>query len=162
MNSLLEKLGKFEVFVSVVAIFLMSVFVIGDVVLREVFNTGMPWMNKSAVYLMSWAGYLGVVAVASKAGHLRPQFADKLWGRNPLLFVRVQNGVMLLFNIFMIYASVSYIMDSYEFGDVNIVLKIKLWIIQLIIPYCFFSIGLRNLYFLFNPAVQLTFKREFE
>src|SRR5690606_19309951 len=124
--------------------------------------TGMPWMNKAAVYLMSWAGYLGVVAVASKAAHLRPQFADKMWGNRPELFVRIQNLVMMIFNIVMLVASVGYLQESFEFGDTNVVLKIKLWVIQLIIPYCFFSIALRNLYFLLNPAVQLTYKQEYE
>ena len=162
MKLLIDRLAKVEVFFSVVAIFLMTIFVVGDVLLREIFNTGYPWLNKSAVYLMSWAGYLGVIAVAGKAAHLRPQFADKLWAGKPHLFVIVQNLVMLLFNIFLFVAAVSYIAESYEFGDTNVVLKIKLWIIQLIIPYCFLSMGLRNIYFIFYPAEQLELKQEYE
>lgn len=160
MKKIITGMDKVEGAVAALGIFLMAFFVVMDVVLREIFNTGMPWMNKSAVYLMSWCGYLGVVAVASKAGHLRPHFADKFWSKHPKVFVRVQNSVMLLFNIFFAYVGIKYVMQSYDFGDINVVLKLPLWIIQLIIPYAFFSISLRNLFFIAYPDEQLAIKQE--
>ena len=162
MKSFLNILTKVESFIAGFFIALLSGFVIFDVLSREIFNVGHPWAQKSAVYLMIWAGFLGAALVAQKASHLRPEIADKIWGEKRLaILVRVQNIVIILFCAFFMIASISYVMESYEFGDKSVVLRISLWILQLVIPYTFFSIALRSFYYLINPAEQLKHKREF-
>jgi TRAP-type C4-dicarboxylate transport system permease small subunit len=105
--------------------------------------------------------FLGAVLVTSKAGHLRPEIGDKLWAKRPLLFIRIQNFLTLCFTVFFLYASYNYVAESYEFGDKSVALKVPLWFLQLIIPYTFFSMSLRHLYFLINPQEQLQYKREY-
>jgi len=162
MKKTLEILTKIESAVAGLFIAVLSGFVILDVFSREVMNTGFPWAQKSAVYLMIWAGFLGASLVAQKAGHLRPEIADKLWGeKRAHLFVRVQNICIIIFCLFFFKASFSYVLESYEFGDKSVVLRVGLWILQLVIPYSFLSIGFRSLYYLVNPSEQLKHKREF-
>lgn len=162
MKKFLAGLTKVEAIVAGILIGLLSFFVIGDVIAREVFTHGFPWAQKLAVVMMIWAGFLGAALVAQKAGHLRPEIADKLWGeKNILLFVRVQNLAILLFSIFFLKASGSYVLESMDFGDESVTLHVKLWVLQLVIPYTFFSIGLRNVYFIIHPKEQLEYKREF-
>lgn len=162
MKKFLEVLTKIEGMIAGVFIALLSIFVILDVFSREVLNQGLPWAQKSAVYLMIWAGFLGASLIAQKAGHLRPEIADKLWGeKRAHHFVRVQNILMIIFCIFFFKASASYVVESYEFGDKSVVLRVGLWILQLVIPYTFLSMGIRSLYYLINPAEQLKHKKEF-
>lgn len=162
MRKFLSILTKVESFIAGLFIAMLSGFVIFDVLSREIFSIGHPWAQKSAVYLMIWAGFLGAALVAQKASHLRPEIGDKIWGEKHLtLFIRVQNVFIILFCLFFFKASFDYVLESFEFGDKSVVLRISLWILQLVIPYSFLSIALRSVYFLINPSEQLKFKREF-
>lgn len=141
---------------------IMTVLVIMDVLSREIMNEGIPWAQKAAVYLMIWGGFIGAILVTEKAGHLRPEVADKLWGeKGKLIFVRVQNLVMLILSAVFSYYAFLYVQESFSFGDKSIVLQVPLWTLQLIIPYTFISMGLRNIFFLMNPDEQLKLKKEF-
>lgn len=141
---------------------LMTVLVIFDVLSREIFNKGIPWAQKSAVYLMIWGGFIGAILVAEKAAHLRPEVADKIWGeKGKLTFVRVQNFVMLIFCAIFLFYSYKYVAESFSFGDKSVVLQVPLWVLQLVIPYTFLSMSLRNIFFIFNPNEQLLLKTEF-
>ena len=162
MKKFLDILTKIEAGFAGVLIALLSLFVICDVIAREVFNKGFPWAQKSAVVFMIWAGFIGASLVAQKAGHLRPEIADKLWGeKNINLFVRIQNLTVLIFALFFLKASAEYVHESFGFGDESVTLHIKLWILQLVIPYTFLSISLRCLFYIVNPQEQLKHKREF-
>jgi TRAP-type C4-dicarboxylate transport system permease small subunit len=145
-------LTKVENGIASLFIFLLTVLVIFDVGSREIAQTGIPWAQKSAVYLMIWAGFLGAVLVTHKVEHLRPEVADKLWkGKSRIWSMRVQNFCVFIFCALMTRAGVHYVLESKEFGDENIILNMPMWILQLVIPYCFLSMSLRYLYFTFLP-----------
>lgn len=160
MISFIKLLGSIERLFATFFIGAMTLLVIFDVFSREIMNQGIPWAQKTAVYFMIWGGFLGAISISEKAGHLRPEIADKIWGKKQWLFVRMQNLVSIIFCFVFIYASIGYVSESLEFGDKSVVLKVPLWVLQLIIPYTFTSMALRNLYFLFNPARQLEIKTE--
>lgn len=160
MISLIKVLGSIERLMATIFIGLMTLLVILDVFSREILNQGIPWAQKSAVYLMIWGGFLGAIMISEKAGHLRPEVADKLWGKKQWLYIRFQNIVTIIFCFVFLYASVGYVSESIEFGDKSVVLRVPLWVLQLIIPYTFASMAIRNIYFLFNPAKQLEIKKD--
>lgn len=160
MKSFIDILGRVERILAALFMGAMTILVVFDVGSREIFNQGIPWAQKTAVYFMIWGGFLGAVMVSEKASHLRPEVADKLWSKKPELFVRIQNLITLVFCFTFTYASISYVAESLEFGDKSVVLQVPLWVLQLIIPYTFLSMGLRNLYFLFRPNEQLQIKKE--
>lgn len=155
MIKLLAILTKIESALASLFILLLSVFVIIDVAAREIFKTGVPWAQKSAVYLMIWAGFLGAVLITQKAEHLRPEIADKIWkGKLQKVYLHLQNILVLGFCLGMTYYSFLYVAESREFADKNIVLDIPMWWIQMIIPYAFASMSIRYLYFSFCPPVK--------
>ena len=160
MIAFIKILGSIERLMATIFMGAMTLLVIFDVFSREVMNQGIPWAQKSAVYLMIWGGFLGAVMISEKAGHLRPEIADKIWGKKQWLFIRFQNMLTIAFCVVFIYAYFGYVAESMEFGDKSVVLKVPLWTLQLIIPYTFTSMAIRNIYFLFNPAKQLEIKKE--
>ncbi len=160
MIGFIKVLGSIERMIATIFMGAMTLLVIFDVFSREILNQGIPWAQKSAVYLMIWGGFLGAVMISEKAGHLRPEVADALWGKKQWLFIKVQNIITILFCLFFLYASYMYVSESIKFGDKSVVLKVPIWTLQLIIPYTFASMAVRNIYFLFNPAKQLEIKKE--
>jgi TRAP-type C4-dicarboxylate transport system permease small subunit len=133
-------------------VLILTVFVILDVGARELFRTGIPWAQKGAVYMMIWAGFLGAILVAQKVEHLRPEVADKLWtGKLRPIYLRLHNLLVFGFTAAMAYYSWTYVLESREFGDRNVIIDMPMWVLQAIIPYTFFSMSFRYLYFIFSP-----------
>jgi len=152
MNQLLEILTRIERLLASTLVFILTLLVVMDVGARELYQTGIPWAQKGAVYMMIWSGFLGAILVTHKVEHLRPEIADKIW-KGPLksFYLRFHNFLVFLFTAAMAWYSVQYVIESKSFGDVNVVLGIKMWILQLIIPYTFTSMSLRYLYFIVFP-----------
>lgn len=155
MAKFLSILTKIESVIASIFVLFLTIFVIIDVTAREVFATGIPWTQKSAVYLMIWTGFLGAVLITQKAEHLRPEIADKLWkGKAAKFYLHAQNIVLLIFCVMTAYNSYLYVAESKEFADRNIILDIPMWWLQMIIPYAFTSMSIRYLYFTFYPPVK--------
>ncbi len=152
MDKILGHLTKIERVLASLMIFVLTLFMVLDVGSREIFKTGIPWAQKGAVYLMIWAGFLGAVLVTHKVEHLRPEIADKLWkGKLKPFYLRMNNLLILIFTSAMAYYSVLYVLESKEFGDRNVIIDMPMWVLQMVIPYCFLSMSLRYLYFVFCP-----------
>jgi len=152
MEKFLNLLTTIErVFASLLVVILTS-FVVLDVGARELFKVGIPWAQKGAVYMMIWAGFLGAILITQKVEHLRPEVADKLWkGKLRSFYLRFHNLLVLGFTLTMAYYSYLYVLESKEFGDRNVIIDMPMWLMQAIIPYTFFSMSLRYLYFIFFP-----------
>ncbi len=152
INRFFEVLTKIEGIFASALVAILTVFVILDVGAREIFRTGIPWAQKGAVYMMIWAGFLGAILVAQKVEHLRPEVADKLWtGKLRPVYLRLHNLLVFGFTAAMTYYSWTYVLESREFGDRNVIIDMPMWVLQAIIPYTFFSMSLRYFYFIFSP-----------
>lgn len=153
MKNIFAIMTKIESIVASLMVFVLTVFVVVDVGSRELFKTSVPWAQKSAVYLMIWAGFLGAILVTQKVEHLRPEIADKFWtGKLKPFYLRAQNFLVFCFCAGMAYYSVLYVLESKEFGDRNVIIDMPMWLLQCVIPYAFTSMSLRYLYFIFSPA----------
>ena len=152
MGKFLDHLSSLERLGASVLIFFLTAFVVIDVGAREIFQTGIPWAQKGAVYMMIWAGFLGAILVTHKIEHLRPEVADKLWkGRGKIFYLRIQNILVFLFTSLMAWYSLQYVAESREFGDRNVILDMPMWALQTIIPYTFISMSLRYSYLVLFP-----------
>lgn len=161
MNKFFDTLTKIEKAVAGTGILVLTVFIVLDVLSREIFRVGFPWAQKSSVYLMIWAGFLGAALTSEKAAHLRPEIADKLWGEKfKLVFVRVQNFLIMSFCLMLAYYSLKYVQETHEFGDMNVIINIKMWVLQIILPYTFLSMALRHLRFIIQPEVAIERKEQ--
>lgn len=152
MNKLLDILTRIERFAASILIFVLTIFVVMDVGVREIFKEGIPWAQKGAVYMMIWAGFLGAVLITQKVEHLRPEIADKFWtGKLKSFYLRANNLLVFIFTAAMAYYSYKYVMESREFADRNVIIDMPMWALQAVIPYCFISMSIRYFYFILFP-----------
>jgi len=147
--------GAIERWVAGVAMLGISSLVFADIVSRELLSHSLPWAMKSSVYLMIWVGFLGACLTSAKGGHLRPALADKLWPADlQPVYLTLQNAMQAIFCFGACYYSYLYVRESFELGDVEVVVGAPLWLLQLVMPYSFFSLGLRHLIFAGFPALR--------
>jgi C4-dicarboxylate transporter DctQ subunit len=152
MNKFLDILTRIERFAASILIFVLTIFVVMDVGVREIFKEGIPWAQKGAVYMMIWAGFLGAVLITHKVEHLRPEIADKFWtGKLKSFYLRANNLLVFIFTAAMAYYSYKYVMESREFADRNVIIDMPMWALQAVIPYCFLSMSIRYFYFILFP-----------
>jgi len=104
---------------------------------------------------MIWAGFLGSSMTTHKGLHLRPEIADKLW---PLKYHGVFNTARHLLTAAFCFGATwygyLYVFESFELADINPILNLKLWVVQIIIPLTFLSSGVRALVYALMPKLR--------
>ncbi len=155
MAAFLRILLKVESFVAAVSYALVAILLLGEIVAREVFAETIWGSQKMAVFAAIYAGFMGLTLATAANSHLRPQFADNWW---PVHLHRAVErfGDVLSCLIFwgLGLSAISYVGDSYLYGDRAAVLYNPLWWIQVVIPYALFSSGLRHFAFALQPALK--------
>lgn len=154
VKTLLNFLHRLEAGAAVVAFVGISVLLLCDVLLRELAGTSIPGAQRISVYAMICTGFLGLSIAAARGRHLRPTFADGLVPK--LLVPHVERfGSLILAATFFTFAYVAleFVIEAHEYGDIARVIEIPLWTIQVIMPYAFFSTGLRYFLQALYPAL---------
>ena len=126
-----------------------------DVLLREVGVSFILGVQRMCVYAMIQTGFLGLGLAAARGRHLRPRFADALVPKRFVPLVRRIGSFSMaaIFGYFIIFG-VKFVMEAIEYGDLARTIKIPLWIVQLVVPYAFFSTALRYLIYGIFPDLN--------
>lgn len=155
MKSFLDFITKVEKVVAAITVFSLTALIVSDIFSRELLNSGLAWAQKSAVYFMIWAGFLGASLASSHGAHLRPEIADKLWPeKSKNLFFGLQNFFIATFCIAGSYFGYNYLQESIELGDSDPILGLPLWIVQIIIPITFLLMGFKHSVYAFNKDLR--------
>ncbi len=154
-QTVLHWLRRIEVVICVTAFSAAALALIVDVLARELLGNGIFGAQRFAVWATAIAGLVGFALVTSEAGHLRPQFADK-WVPASLdpVMNRIGDLVSALICIGLGVYAVDFVLNSIRLGERGMAIPIKVWPIQLILPWMFFSSAIRHLIFATVPALK--------
>jgi len=116
----------------------MIVLAFVQVVLRNVFSFGFPWMEELLRLSVLWVGFLGASLAIRQGRHINidvfsRMLPDRLKPCLRLVVDLVMLGVCLVF----LSAAVEYIRVEKEFGDISDALGVPLWTLQIIFPFLF-------------------------
>ncbi len=152
---LLGWLKALEATVCIIAFSAAAIALVADVLGREVFGSGIFGAQRFAVWATAIAGLVGFALVTSEAGHLRPQFADRWLPRalDPWID-RIGDLVSAAICIVLGVYAVWFVQSTYQLGERALAIPIKIWPIQLALPWMFFSSALRHLAFATWPALR--------
>ncbi len=155
ISSSLIVLGKIEKVVAAICIAALTLLMVVDVGKREFVGEGIAWAQKLALYFMIWAGLLGAALTSQKGGHLRPEIADKVWPQSlhPVLKT-IEQFLVAMFCLGMGWVALEFVIESHKLGDINPVTDISLWMVQAVIPYALFSMGIRHLIYTFFTELR--------
>ena len=152
LERILGTLLRIEGTVAAIAFLAAASAILADVIGREIFGHGIWGAAKFAVFASVVAGFLGI-GLATHAGmHLRPRFAD---GWIPARFEPAMKRISALIGalLFCLLGVLSwiYVRETFAFGQRAPVLDWPLWAVQIVMPYAFFSNGLRHLIYAIRP-----------
>lgn len=154
-QKMLKALRALEAAICVIAFTAAAGALVADVLGREFFGNGIFGAQRFAVWATAIAGLIGFALVTADGGHLRPQFADK-WipERYSALTDRFADLLSAAILIGLGIYAADFVRSSFQLGEKGMAIPIKVWPIQLILPWMFFSSAIRHLAFAMWPALR--------
>jgi TRAP-type C4-dicarboxylate transport system permease small subunit len=155
LKAALTWLFRVEVVLSCGGLLLVATALISDVLAREIFGQGIFGAQKVAVYADAIAGLLAFAVVVHAGGHLRISAVDPLFPKSwhphiARLGDFISCGLCVLLGFF----AARYVLSTMRLGEKDLLFYAKLWPMQMVLPYIFFSAAIRYLSFAAFPALR--------
>jgi TRAP-type C4-dicarboxylate transport system permease small subunit len=142
------KLRKFEQITTICMIFLVVLLVLSQVISRNIFYFTFEHFDSVSRLLAFDVALLGAIFATRKNKHLNMDtFNSLIKGRAHVYLRVIVLFWSLIMTILLLALSIGLVLSAYEYGDTYLGIY-SLWIIQLILPYVFFSMFISNLHLL--------------
>lgn len=129
-------------------VFFLSIMIIlsfGQVILRNVFNEGIPWADIFLRQLVLWVGFLGASLAAREGRHISidflPNFLSPFWRAVSKIIVQGVTGVIAAF---LAWSAWKFVQFERE-GAATLFFDLPVWVFQTILPLSFGLIAVRFL-----------------
>ena len=150
-----EWLAKTESGLLIFLLFLMVFMAFGQVLLRNFFNTGIPWTDIFLRQLVLWVGFLGASLAVRERRHISidvlPHFVPARF--KPFLQIGVDTAAGLI-SLFLTVAAWKFVQFEMESPSI-LFLGLPAWIFQTILPFSFAVISIRFFLRVLDESVQL-------
>jgi TRAP-type C4-dicarboxylate transport system permease small subunit len=127
----------------------------GQILLRNLYGTGLPWADEALRLLVLWTALFGAVAASREDRHIRIDVLSRF------LPPRLRAGVALLLDLFtsavsgvLAWYSLDFVLDSHRFAD-TVLNGLPAWAFQAVLPLCFALIAWRYLVWALRRLLQL-------
>ncbi len=139
--AMLRRLAERLIDGAAIAVFVGIFFcVIGQVVLRYVFNSPMTWSEELARYLFIWCAFLGWIIASRRNGHLAMTFvAERLPARAQALLSAVIAAATIFFA--WILGSRGFRLVTNNWDIENVAVPFTLGVVYLIVPLASLAIA---------------------
>ena len=149
---------RIEEAVAAAAFILMFGIIFVEVLLREAFDKTLSGSEEIAIICSVVAGFVGFSLVTGAGTHLRATFLDALVSeRHERIIVRYSDLVSAILLMGLAIVALTYVRESYVYGDRIPILLWKLWPFQITIAYALGVSALKHLVFFLTdtrPAPQ--------
>ena len=124
-----RSIDLFEKYTITIAFAVATLLLFTNVVLRYLFDTGLPWVLETVQYLFAWVVLIGAAHGVKMGIHLGIDILiDKLPAKLRKVIVLFAVLLCILFVAIVDYQSFIYIIRIYQWGDLTQDLQIPQWI----------------------------------
>lgn len=126
----------------------------GQIVLRNVANTGIVWGDAFLRYLVLWVAMLGAMVATRQDNHISIDVVSYLLKGRPKAIVRIiTDAFTAIICGLLTYAAVKFILEEIEYKTVAFA-KFPAWILEIILPIGFSVICLRYTIYFIKHIIQ--------
>lgn len=152
----LDRIGRFlETAVLVVLFSSMMLLAVGQIVLREVFNTGFVWADELIKLMVLWLAMVGSIAASRDNRHIR---IDALSHVFPKLAIQITRVVVDLFAAFVsgliAWHAWRYLQVEIDYAD-TVLVETPAWVVHSVLPAAFLLISFRFLVLVAKQVVAI-------
>jgi TRAP-type C4-dicarboxylate transport system permease small subunit len=137
--------------IAVLSLMLLTLVALGcaQILLRNVFHSGLIWAEPLMRHLVLWLGALGAALASARMRHISVDALSRLLPASLLPARRwIVYSITAVAAYALLIATLRLIVDEREFGEVAF-LGIRTWVLQLILPLAFAIITYRTLLAIF-------------
>lgn len=128
---------------------------LADFVARELFGNGLFGAQRFSVYANAIASLLGFAIVVHTGGHLRISLLDQAFPSSwHAAMRRLGDAISATLCVILLYFAFRFVKSTFVIGDTDAVFHIRIWPIQAVLPYIFFSAALRYACYAAFPALR--------
>lgn len=144
--------------VSAVLVTLLAVMILmgfTQVMLRNLFSTGIIWADILLRHIVLWIGFLGAIVAAGEKRHITIDALTKALSEKNKKYASVVTGIAsVVVSYLLTAASYRFLKDEMEFGG-TLILDIPIWFFQIIIPVGFGLMTLRFAFLLLENIIGI-------
>lgn len=149
LEGVFKALGMVEV--SILGLLLGTLIVLGglQIVLRNIFHSGLLWADPLMRHIVLWLGCLGAALATTTARHINIDVFSRLLPDNIKPWRRsLVYGATAMATFILGVAAWRLVIDEKSYGDIAFG-SVPVWTLQLILPIAFFMIAYRSIVNLF-------------
>jgi TRAP-type C4-dicarboxylate transport system permease small subunit len=140
-------IGRIEKALLSVMLATMILFAFLQIVLRNFFDTGLPWGDSLVRYLVLWVGYIGAALATRERIHINIDVMSQwLPGVSRTVNLLVVHCFSCLVCAVLTYASVLFVRNERLMGGMAF-LDIPVWLLQLVLPATFALMTVRYAFY---------------
>ena len=149
-----DRLGRIEKFTLTVMLSVMILLAFIQIILRNVFSSGIAWGDPLVRYLVLWVGFIGASLATREGKHITIEvFSRWLSNRGNCYLRAISSLISAVVCALLVFAGCTFVSNEAQMGGTTF-LQIPLWIPQIILPAAFAVMTLRfSLRFGFELAV---------
>ena len=144
-KQLLIKLQRFEDKLLVVVLLSMLSLAVAQILMRNIFNTGLVWSEPLLKILVLWTALLGAMVATRNHHHINIDVLSKFL---PARFQNLQqifiHAISAIVCLLLAWESLRFVALEWEDNTIAFA-NVPAWVPELILPVGFFSMGLRFL-----------------
>ena len=150
-----EALGRVEKFLMAVMLSVMILLAFLQIVLRNVFSTGISWGDPLVRYLVLWVGFVGASLATKEGKHITIEIFSRWFPGHRSLYLKAISDLISAFICGLLtLAGWTFVQNEAQMGAATF-LKIPAWIPQIIIPVTFALITLRFVFSFFGALANI-------
>ncbi|MDJ0986918.1 MAG: TRAP transporter small permease [Desulfobacterales bacterium] len=138
-----QTLGRIEKFTLCTMLSVMILVAFLQIILRNVFSSGISWGDPLVRYLVLWVGFIGASLATKEGKHITIEIFSRWFsGRGNQYLKAISNLISTLVCALLVYAGWTFVSNEAQMGGTTF-LQIPLWVPQIIIPVTFALMTLR-------------------
>ena len=120
----------------------MTLLVVGQVVLRNLFASGIVWGDVAARHMVLWVAFLGAMLATRGRKHIAIDAVTRLLPRRPRNLVRIiLDTLACVVSFLLARASLMFVLEEQAMG-MELISGVPAWVAQTVIPFGFAMISL--------------------
>ncbi len=155
LDKFIKKLHLLENAVLVLALTILILLSFSQIVMRNLFSTGLFWGDAASRYLVLWVGLIGAMIATREDNHISIDIVSKFASKRLNNIIRLVTDISTAFICALLtYASIIFIRDEMTSG-IKAFAGIPTWVAGIILPIAFSVIFLRYLFYFLKHLSEL-------
>ena len=121
----------------------MIVLAVGQIVLRQVFSTGIMWADELVRIIVLWLAMFGAIAAARDNRHIRIDALSHLLPKAAIRYLRIVVDLFAAVVCFILaWQAWRFLQLEIEFED-TVLIDTPAWMLHVVVPVAFLLVGYR-------------------